>query len=218
MGYWTELKGSFKLDRKLSEPEHIYLEAFNKTRHFKRNVEKLGFPKDYFGQEGEFYIYYPSDIVKKLSKCIVDENDPLYKYYTFPRDVDQGILSGILNTYIERKNWAEHGIIDWNMPAGSCPSLYCPWTPSKDGMEIIPDGSDKPYEYTKWLFFICRNFLEPKKHILNGIVKWQGEEPDDFGQIEIINNEIRIYQGVKDYQIMSQEQIESKFGVTQVGS
>ena len=48
MGYCTDLYGKFDLNKNLTDPEVIYLTAFNETRHFKRDVTKMGFPKDYF--------------------------------------------------------------------------------------------------------------------------------------------------------------------------
>lgn len=204
MGYCTDLYGKFDLNKNLTDPEVIYLTAFNETRHFKRDVTKMGFPKDYFGKEGEFYVSLPSYRLEYLKKCILDKNDPLYKYYTAPEGMEKGIL--YLNDEDWHKNFhntqeehEKYGIIDYNKPAGSCPSLYCTWTPSAEGNAIEPDGMDKPYDYIPWIVFIINNFLKPKGYELTGVVEWQGEEPEDFGKIKIKQNEVHIFKGVKQY-------------------
>ena len=219
MGYCTDLYGRFELNKTLTDPEIIYLSAFNETRHFKRDVTKMGFPKDYFGKEGEFYVSYPSSALEHLKKCVLDENDPLYKYYTAPEGMEKGII------YLDDEHWHEnfintqkehekYGIIDYNKPAGSCPSLYCTWMPSSDGNAIEPDDMDKRYDYVQWLVFIINNFLKPKGYVLDGEVKWQGEDPEDFGKIVIQNNNIRLFDGFYEYKELKGEQYFENFGLT----
>jgi hypothetical protein len=50
MGYTTDFKGSFKLDKSLTGEDRVYLNKFSETRRMARNVN----PK--YGIEGEFYV------------------------------------------------------------------------------------------------------------------------------------------------------------------
>lgn len=68
------------------------------------------------------------------------------------------------------------------------PSFWCQWMPSEDGNSIEWDGGEKFYEYTAWLKYIIDHFLEPKGYVLNGKVKWQGEEMDDRGELTVVDN------------------------------
>lgn len=79
-------------------------------------------------------------------------------------------------------------VIDNNRPPKTQPGLWCQWTPSEDGKGIEWDGGEKFYEYIPWLEYIIKNFLAPKGYVLNGTVKWQGEEMGDRGKIMVKDN------------------------------
>jgi len=79
----------------------------------------------------------------------------------------------------------EDNIIDSNRPPSTQPSLWCGWMPSEDRMGIEWDGGEKFYEYKQWLAYIITNFLTPKGYTLSGKVHYQGEEPDDNGDIDV---------------------------------
>jgi hypothetical protein len=83
-------------------------------------------------------------------------------------------------------------ILDYNRPPVTQPSLWCQWVPSNCGNFIQWDGDEKFYGYIKWLEYIIKNFLAPKDYILNGKVKFQGEEPSDAGMIDVNNNIVKI--------------------------
>lgn len=71
------------------------------------------------------------------------------------------------------------------------PSYYCQWVPSKDGLGIEWDGGEKFYEYIKWLEYIIEHFLVPKGYVLNGVIRYQGEEIGDVGRIEVTDNTVK---------------------------
>jgi hypothetical protein len=64
MGYHTEFRGSFKLDKPLATEQHKYLVKFNETRRMKRDTNILTSMKDPereavglpLGKEGEFFV------------------------------------------------------------------------------------------------------------------------------------------------------------------
>lgn len=150
MGYTTEFKGTFKLDRKASEEVTRLLKGLNETRRMKRNVDE-----DKYGIEGEFY---------------------------FNHDDFFG------QTH-------EDNIIDYNEPPRTQPGLWCEWRLNEDGVTIEWDGAEKFYSYAEWLTYIINKVLKPHDYVLNGKTYWQGEDPDDIGTIEVINNEVLVNYG-----------------------
>jgi len=73
--------------------------------------------------------------------------------------------------------------------------LWCKWAPTKDGTGIEWNGIEKFYNYVEWLEYLIVNFLGPWGYQLNGEVKYQGEDPGDFGIIEVTNNTVKLREG-----------------------
>lgn len=144
MGYTTEFRNRFNLDKKLSDEDFKFLTKFNETRRMKRNL-----PAEY-GIDGEFY-------------------------------VDGGGSFGQAQ---------EENIVDYNEPPSTQPGLWCQWVPTEDRMGIEWDGGEKFYHYTEWIKYLIEKILSPRGYTLKGIVKWQGEDMDDRGQIEIVDNKV----------------------------
>lgn len=65
------------------------------------------------------------------------------------------------------------------------PSSYCQWEINEAGDELEWDGGEKFYNYEEWLHYINNHLLKPWGIVMDGIVKWQGEEMDDRGKIEV---------------------------------
>lgn len=86
----------------------------------------------------------------------------------------------------------EDNIVDYNWPPSTQPGLWCQWVPSEDGLGIEWNGVEKFYEYVPWLKYLIRNFLEPKGYVLNGEVRYEGEDPSDRGTIRIVNNRVAV--------------------------
>jgi hypothetical protein len=81
-------------------------------------------------------------------------------------------------------------VIDHNKPASTQPGLWCQWTPSDDRMGIEWDCGEKFYNYTEWLVYLIHKILAPNGYVLNGTVKWQGEEVGDVGKIIVEDNRV----------------------------
>ena len=79
-------------------------------------------------------------------------------------------------------------VIDHNDPPKNQPGLWCQWVPSADGGGIEWNGGEKFYYYVEWLNYIIKNFLIPWGLVLNGTVKWRGEDFDDAGKILVKDN------------------------------
>lgn len=84
----------------------------------------------------------------------------------------------------------EDSIADFNAPPSTQPSLWCQWVPTDDGNAIEWDGGEKFYEYVAWLEYLIEKILEPRGYVLNGSVKWAGEDPRDLGVIDVRDNRV----------------------------
>ncbi len=142
MGYTTEFKGKFDLDKPLDEDTYKLLKGLSETRRMKRDVE------DKFGVEGEFYINLDGDFGQTH----------------------------------------ENNIVDYNEPPKTQPSLWLQWIPTEDKLHIEWNGAEKFYEYIKWIKYIIDKILIPRGYVLNGEVRWRGEEFDDMGTIVVEDN------------------------------
>lgn len=80
------------------------------------------------------------------------------------------------------------------------PSHYCQWVPNADGAGLQWDGGEKFYDYTEWLRYIVEQFLKPWGYILNGEVKWQGEQGSDFGMLVVRDNVVTAREGKQVYE------------------
>jgi hypothetical protein len=90
---------------------------------------------------------------------------------------------------------------DHNTPPRTQPGLWCKWTPTDDRMHIEWDGTEKFYDYVKWLEYLISKVLSPRGYVLNGKVKYQGEERSDRGTIEVCDNNVDGKRLITDYSI-----------------
>ena len=82
-------------------------------------------------------------------------------------------------------------IVNYNSPPSTQPGLWCQWVPNEDGTKIEWDGGEKFYHYVEWLQYLVSNFIGPWGYKLNGVVRWEGEDPDDVGTIVVDNNVVK---------------------------
>jgi len=82
----------------------------------------------------------------------------------------------------------DKSILDYNFPPRTQPGLWCQW--EYDQASIQWNGGEKFYHYIEWLEYIIEKVLEPRGYKLNGMVEWQGEESDDFGQLKVEDNKM----------------------------
>jgi hypothetical protein len=84
-------------------------------------------------------------------------------------------------------------IIDNSCPPIGQPGLWCQWIPNDEGTELEWDEGEKFYEYIAWLKYLIDHFFAPWGKVLNGVVKWRGEDFDDAGSIVVHNNVVCVY-------------------------
>jgi hypothetical protein len=84
-------------------------------------------------------------------------------------------------------------VIDDDCPPRTQPSLWCHWAPAVGGTTIRWNGREKFYEYVAWIEYLVDTILQPRGYTLNGTVRFQGEDPDDTGVIELEDNLVRAW-------------------------
>jgi hypothetical protein len=165
MGYTTEFKGKFKLDRPLTDAHKAYLEAFSNTRRMARDAA----------------------VTEK-------REDALRLAVDLPVGVEGGYFVGAGGTCGQEGMMGEGGdretlgILDVNRHPRDQPGLWCQWAPNENGTAIEWDGGEKFYHYVEWLSYIIEHFMKPWGYVLNGSVKWKGEERGDRGTIVVTDN------------------------------
>jgi hypothetical protein len=73
---------------------------------------------------------------------------------------------------------------------GVRPTLYCQWTPTRDGTGIVWDMGEKFYGWLEWLEYLIYHRLNPWGYVLNGEVCWRGDDMNDVGIIYVRDNRV----------------------------
>lgn len=180
MGYDTDFKGHFKLDKNLSTAHANYLLAFAYTRRVKRKGwkklsdpirEAVGLPP---GVEGGYYVGSCADgnWGQNATPDVIDNNVP-------PKG-QPGL-------------WCQ-----WTPGIDGHPKRYPVPPEDLEGLNSICwDGGEKFYNYVEWLEYIISHFLGPWGYFLNGEVEWVGEdEEEDTSKIIVKNNGVSVKRGI----------------------
>jgi len=94
MGYTTEFNGSFKLNRKLTEADYEFLQAFNETRH---NGESA-----YINTPGIWCGWTPSEDKLSIER---DTQEKFYKYVPW--------IKWLITNYLAPKGYVLNGVVAW---------------------------------------------------------------------------------------------------------
>lgn len=70
------------------------------------------------------------------------------------------------------------------------PDGYLQWVPNQLGTGLIWNSGEKFYDYIHWLRWLIKHYMKPRGIVLNGEIRWQGEEIEDTGVIVATNNKI----------------------------
>lgn len=104
-----------------------------------------------------------------------------------PIGVDGAYFTGGVGSYGQDK---DPSILKYNAPPSGQPGLWCQWVPSSDDTGIEWDGGEKFCDYEEWLVYLVQHFLKPWGYVLNGQVKWIGEDPGDMGMLVVEDNKV----------------------------
>lgn len=83
-------------------------------------------------------------------------------------------------------------VLDCGEPPDGQPGLWCGWTVAAGGAAICWDQGEKFYDYVEWLTYIIEHFLRPWGYVVNGSVRWEGEEPGDVGTIVVTDSKVQV--------------------------
>ena len=92
---------------------------------------------------------------------------------------------------------SDGSVLDKNDPARTQPGLWCSWIIGGNNEELEWDGNERFYDYVEWLEYMIDNFFAPLGYALDGTISWEGEECDDFGNIHVNNNIVRVEYGIR---------------------
>lgn len=183
MGYTTQFEGQFTFDKPLSADHIKYIQDFNSSRRMKRDSKKLmdmhkgahGLDGKY-GIDGEYFVMPGGNMGQDRDQSVVE--------YNTPPGQEKSLVKDFETVYTENQNRIKEGICQ--------PSLWCQWTVTDDGLNIVWDGGEKFYCYGEWLTYLIEHFFRSWGYILNGEVTWQGEDISDRGQIIVDDNDVVI--------------------------
>ena len=153
MGYNSEFKGKFNLNKPLDDVTFNFLKKLSETRRMSRRVDAK------YGVEGEFYVDGDGD------------------------------------------GFRDATVININQQPKTQPGLWCQWVPTEDRLHIEWNGAEKFYNYIEWMEYLISKVLAPRGYVVNGDVKWRGEDFDDTGVIEVHDNIVMGKRLIVDYSI-----------------
>lgn len=81
--------------------------------------------------------------------------------------------------------------VNENRPPSGQPGLWCDWRPSASGTELGIEASNP--EYDEWLEYLITHFFGPWGYVLNGQVEWRGDDWEDHGTLELVDNVLTIH-------------------------
>jgi hypothetical protein len=87
----------------------------------------------------------------------------------------------------------DSSVLECNNPPAGQPGLWCHWAPDKYGRAIVWDRGEKFYYYVEWLEYLIKHFLGPWGYVLNGEVRWRGEDREDRGAIVVAANDVETF-------------------------
>jgi len=200
MGYTTDFIGSLKLSgNKITERQKEYINTLSSTRRMKRDVNKLmklykgkyGYPDDnrktpeeIYGNEGEYFAHDDGNSGQERDDSILGYNTP-------PGQISSDSTKNINEIWEEEQNRIKSGICQ--------PGLWCQWIINEEN-EFEWDGGEKFYNYVEWLRYYIDHFFSKWGILLNGEIKWSGEDSSDIGKIVVNDNVVNVFAGHITYE------------------
>lgn len=88
--------------------------------------------------------------------------------------------------------YKDASILDKNTPPKTQPGLWCEWKYNRENNCIEWNGNEKFHYFVAWIIYLIKKVLEPH-YLLNGEIKFQGDDNNDHGTIIINNNKVSVY-------------------------
>jgi len=168
MGYTTEFVGKLELNYKDNDKMHKSITLINGLSKTRRVKRDLNRISELLDKPVEEYGYE--------GEFYYDEND----FSNFGQSKDISIISS-------------------NQPPSNQPGLWLGWVISEsDGIYYLEwDGAEKFYYYIQWLEYLINNIFNKNGILLNGDIKWFGEDREDIGVISVTDNNVEILSNIK---------------------
>lgn len=190
LGYTTDFSGEFNLSRPLTEVEKEYINRFSTTRRMKRKVNEL--MKLYKGKYGYPLFFTVTDEAKKLKSLGYNVELTMGEDKRTAEEIYGTEGEFFCKDDGDCGQTADTSIIDYNNQAITQPGLWCQWVIGDDNDTLEWDGGEKFYCYAEWLRYIIDNFLSKWGVVVNGDVKWYGEDSEDIGMLSVVENVLTV--------------------------
>jgi len=151
--------------------------------------------------------------MKRNPKIAIKLADPIREAVGLPIGVDGGNFVGGAGMAGQDR---DESILGYNDPPEGQPGLWCQWTSNASGDAIEWDGGEKFYNYVEWLNYLIDRYLEPWGYKLNGQVNWRGEDREDVGVLEVVDNKVSAHHGILTLNRLAEEFEESSFTSRQI--
>ena len=152
------------------------------------------------GYSTDFYGFWT--LTKALSLAQTDYLQKFSRTKRVKRDPDAiennrrltaiGLDLGVNAEYFVDIEDEDKSIVDFNLPPGNQPSLWCQWRVNDRGDRLEHNGGEKFDRYVEWLDYLVEHFFSPWGVRIDGSVRYEGDVPVDAGIIEIIDNRIEV--------------------------
>jgi hypothetical protein len=126
--------------------------------------------------------------MKRLESLLLYEPDPWRSAAGLPIGLEGAYFVGSREPF--GQDYDHLSVLDTDEPPLGQPGLWCHWAPARDGKTLAWNGNEKFYHYDEWLEYLVEHFLDPWGYVLEGTMRWIGEDPQDQGTIYMADNEV----------------------------
>jgi hypothetical protein len=125
---------------------------------------------------------------RRMSRDVEKLNEKYEGKFGLPGKLGQYGVEGEFFVGDEKFSCNNDGTVNnLNSPSKTQPGLWAQWVVNEEG--------EKFYHYIEWLCYYINNFFKPWGKTLNGVIKWEGEEFGDNGEIHVKNNKVFVVEG-----------------------
>ena len=153
----------------------------------------MGYSTDFYG----FWMLTPAlslaqtDYLQKFARTRRVKRDPA-AIENNRRLAAIGLNLGVDAEYFVDVEDEDKSLVDFNLPPGNQPSLWCKWRVNDRGDRLEHNGGEKFDLYVEWLDYLVEHFFSLWGIKVNGLVRYEGNVLLDAGTIEIIDNCIEV--------------------------
>lgn len=174
MGYTTRFNGYVTVNPPLSAGEVAFLKAYAATRHCQHQVGPYDAPAGH-GCRGFSCFNAAAGVPDLWCQWVPSDDGTQVKW-------DGG------EKFYYYTEWMKYLIHHFLMPGAKCHDAV-PAVATNPGTAVIR-ASEAEWTHRE---------MNPAGHVLNGVISWQGEEPDDMGRIVVKDNVVMVQEATRSY-------------------